>query len=123
MSRLLMIALLAALMIPKVLLANTEATSDAASCPGLPISLFESRFPPKFKRLTFGDAMMDTFVELWKAGARPELPKQPERVVIYALPGLPMIIGYQERHCVIAYLAIDSTVLWRWLGQHLGWSA
>jgi len=123
MSRLVMIAFLAALIMPKSSFANTEATSDAVSCPGLPISLFESRFPPKFKRLTFGNAMKDTFVELWKAGARPELPKAPERVVIYALPGLPMIIGYQERHCIIAYLAIDSTVLWRWLGQHLGWSA
>lgn len=100
-----------------------EINPESSSCPGLPISHFESQFPPKIKRLTFESAMLETFVDLWKAGARPDLPKTPERVVIYTLPGLPLIIGYQERHCVIAYLAIDSEVLWRWLHQRLGWNA
>ena len=100
-----------------------EIEPNNSSCPGLPISHFESRFPPKMKRLTFESAMLETFVDLWKAGARPDLPKAPERVVIYALPGLPLIIGYQERHCIIAYLAIDSEALWRWLHQRIGWNA
>ncbi|MGI9487323.1 MAG: hypothetical protein ACR2RF_15890, partial [Geminicoccaceae bacterium] len=95
---------------------------ESSSCPGLPVSHFESRFPEKIKRLTFDDTMLETFVALWKAGARPDLPKRPERVVIYSLPGLPLIIGYQKQHCIIAYLAIDSKVLWRWLRQHLGWN-
>ena len=67
-----------------------EIEPNNSSCPGLPISHFESRFPPKMKRLTFESAMLETFVDLWKAGARPDLPKAPERVVIYALPGLPL---------------------------------
>ncbi|MEZ5933331.1 MAG: hypothetical protein R3F54_15550 [Alphaproteobacteria bacterium] len=67
--------------------------------------------------------MLEPFVELWKAGSRPDLPKQPERVVVYAFPDLPLIIGYQEQHCIIAYLAIDSDVLQRWLHQYLGWTA
>jgi len=118
-----MLALLAALLTPKGTMAKTDLPSDTTVCPGLPISHFESRFPAEFKRLTFDSFMLDTFVQLWKSGARPELPKRPERVVIYALPELPLIIGFQEKNCIIAYLAIDSTVLWRWLQQHLGWNA
>jgi hypothetical protein len=99
-----------------------KVQAESASCLGLPISHFESRFPTKIKRLTFDDNMVETFLELWRNGSRPDLPKRPERVVIYALPGLPLIVGYQERHCIIAYLAIDSAALSRWLHQHLGWN-
>jgi len=123
MPRLAMVAFLATLLMPKDTIAETELKPEDSLCPGLPISHFESRFPAEFKRLVFDNAMLETFVELWKAGSRPELPKRPERVVIYALPGLPLIIGYQERHCIIAYLAIDSTTLGQWLRQHLGWNA
>jgi hypothetical protein len=65
--------------------------------------------------------MLGPFVELWQAGARPALPKRPERVIIYAVPDLPLIIGYEEGHCIIAYLSIDSDFLWRWLRPRLGW--
>lgn len=122
MPRLVMVALLAALSIPGSSIADEDTKLDGAACPGLPVNHFESRFPAKVKRITFDDAMLETFVELWKAGSRPALPKRPERVVIYALPGLPLIIGYQERHCIIAYLAVDSAVLWRWLQRRLGWT-
>ncbi|NJO36282.1 MAG: hypothetical protein HC871_00135 [Rhizobiales bacterium] len=118
-----MAAVLAALLMSKGSMAVEQATPDAMSCPGLSVSHFESRFPAKFKRITFGNDMLKPFVELWNAGSRPELPKPPERVVVYAFPGLPLIIGYQERHCIIAYLAIDGPVLQRWLHQHLGWNA
>ena len=123
MPRLAMVTLLAALTTSDALPARQEATPPELSCSGLPISLFESRFPATIKRLTFRDTMLETFLDLWKAGSRPDLPKRPERVVVYALPGLPLIVGYQEKHCVIAYLAIDSAVLWRWLRHHLGWHA
>ncbi len=122
MPRLVLVAFLIAVTTSKGAVAQEELKPEGPSCPGLPVSHFESRFPEKIKRLTFDDTMLETFVELWKAGARPDLPKRPERVVIYALPGLPLIIGYQEQRCMIAYLAIDSKVLWRWLRQHLGWN-
>lgn len=123
MPRLVMVAILAALLTSKGTIADVHPDSQKASCHGLPISHFESRFPAKIKRVTFNNAMLETFIELWKEGSRPDLPQRPERVVIYALPDLPLIIGYQERHCIIAYLAIDSAVLSRWLQQHLGWNA
>ncbi len=123
MPRFVTVAFLIAMTTFRGAIAQDEANSESSSCPGLPISHFESRFPPKIKRLTLESAMLETFVDLWKAGTRPDLPKTPERVVIYALPGLPLIIGYQERHCIIAYLAIESDVLWRWLHQRLGWYA
>lgn len=123
MPRLAMVAMLAALTTADALPPQQQVAPPDFACSGLPISLFESRFPTTIKRLTFGDGMLETFVDLWKAGSRPELPSRPERVVVYALPGLPLIIGYQEKHCVIAYLAIDSAVLWRWLRHHLGWKA
>lgn len=122
MPRLVMVAFLIAVTTSEGTFAQEELKTESASCPGLPISHFESRFPAKIKKLIFNDTMLETFVELWKAGARPDLPKRPERVVVYNLPNLPLIIGYQERHCIIAYLAIDSEVLWRWLHQRLGWN-
>lgn len=99
---------------------NLDATSS--SCSGLPINHFESRFPPAVKKLAFDHSMLAPFVELWRAGARPDLPRTPERVIIYALPNLPLIIGYQERNCIIAYLTVDSEVLWRWLRPRIGWN-
>ena len=123
MPRIVMVAFLITMTTSEGAFAQNEMESESSSCPGLPISQFESRFPKKIKRLTFDSAMLETFVELWKAGARPGLPKTPERVVIYALPGLPLIIGYQERNCIIAYLAIESEVLWRWLHHRIGWNA
>lgn len=122
MPRFVMVAFLIAMTTSKGAFAEEEQKPKNSSCPGLPISHFESRFPEKIKRLTFNDTMLETFVELWKAGARPDLPKRPERVIVYALPDLPLIIGYQERHCIIAYLAIDSEVLWRWLHHRIGWN-
>lgn len=121
MSRFAMILLFAALLTSKSAIAQAPATSESSSCPGLPVSLFESRFPTEFKRLAMTDDLVEPFVEFWKAGSRPDFPRRPERVVLYALPGLPLIIGYQERHCIIGYLAVDSAVLWRWLQRHLGW--
>ncbi len=122
MSKFMTVAFLFFVMTSEISNAQEELKPEHSSCPGLPVSHFESRFPDKIKRLTFDDSMLETFVELWKAGARPDLPKPPERVVIYALPGLPLIIGYQERNCIIAYLTIDSEVLKRWLYLHLGWN-
>jgi hypothetical protein len=121
MSRLVMVAFIAVALLSDIARAEDELEADPLTCRGLSVSLFERRFPDKVKRLTFKDTMLQTFVELWNSGSRPDLPKRPERVVIYALPGLPLIIGYQERHCLIAYLAVDSAELWRWLRPRLGW--
>ena len=123
MPRLVMATCLIALLASESASAQEGAQPESTSCLGMPVSHFESRFPSKIKRLTFNDAMLETFVDLWKADSRPDFPTRPERVVIYALPGFPLIIGYQERHCVIAYLAIDSAALWRWLHQRIGWNA
>lgn len=122
MPRLVMVAFVAALLIPKGTIADVDLEPQGPSCLGLPISHFESRFPAKIKRITFDNAMLEMFLELWRDGSRPDLPRRPERVVIYALPDLPLVIGYQERHCIIAYLAIDSAALSRWLHQRLGWN-
>ena len=99
-----------------------ELDANMSSCSGLPINHFESRFPPAVKKLAFDHSMLEPFVELWRAGARPDLPRRPERVIIYALPNLPLVIGYQERDCIIAYLTVDSDILWRWLRPRLGWN-
>lgn len=110
-----------------VMLVSACSTAAAAidlkgpSCEGLSVPSFESRFPPSVKRLVIKTSMLGPFVELWQAGSRPALPKRPERVIIYALPDLPLVVGYEEGHCIIAYLTIDSGFLWRWLRPRLGW--
>ena len=98
-----------------------EGDDKDRACQGLSIVRFESRLPATVRRLTITSAMLGPFVELWKTGARPALPNRPERVVIYALPDLPFIVGYEKNGCIIAYLTIDSADLWRWLRPRLGW--
>ena len=123
MSRYLLIVCLTSALNVQLAMANTTIPSQENVCTGLPTSLFESKFPAETRRLTLSGDMLETFVDLWKAGSRPSLPKRPERIAIYTLPGFPVIIAYQDRHCLIAYLAIDSKVLWRWLRIRLGWNA
>lgn len=101
--------------------AEIEIEIKGSRCEGLSVNHFESRFPETVKRLVVNTSMLGPFVELWQAGLRPALPKRPEHVIIYALPNLPLVIGYEEGHCIIAYLTVDSASLWRWLRPRLGW--
>ena len=101
--------------------AAADIDDKTDDCEGLSLSRFESRFPASTKRLIIDTSMVGPFVELWRAGARPDLPKRPERVIIYALEDLPLVIGYEEGHCIIAYLTIDSSFLWQWLRPRFGW--
>jgi len=121
MSKLVMVAFLMTALSSTGSAGEPEVKLDNLSCKGLPVSLFEGRLPAEARRLVLDDTMLQTFVEFWNAGSRPDLPKRPERVVIYSLPGLPLIIGYQERQCIIAYLTIESDKLWRWLRPRFGW--
>ena len=116
--------LLAAFMAFTLLSANASLAAEidqAGNCKGLSVDNFESRFPPNVRRLIMSASMLGPFVELWRAGARPALPKRPEQVIIYSLPKLPLIVAYEEQSCVIAYLTVDSAFLWRWLRPRLGW--
>jgi hypothetical protein len=92
-------------------------------CPGLTVARFEQRFPAPVQRFAFEHALLDPFVELWRAGRRPTLPLPLERVTVYALPGKPLVIGYQSGDCVIALLTLERQRLWQWLRPHVGWSA
>ena len=99
----------------------SEIDPTKLDCDGPSLENFESRFPANVKRLVIERAMLGPFVELWQAGSRPVLSRRPERVIIYALPNLPLVIGYEQGHCIIAYLTVDSSFLWRWLRPRLGW--
>lgn len=92
------------------------------ACPGIALDLFERRFPEQVRRYAFDHAMLEPFVDLWRSGRRPALPIRPERVTVYALPGQPYLVGYQNGKCVIAFLAVERGRLWRWLRPHLGWT-
>ena len=90
-------------------------------CPGIAVAAFEQRLPGAVRRYAFEDALLTPFVELWRVGGRPELPARPERVMVYSMPGHPLLIGYQSGPCVIASLSVDRERLWRWLGPRIGW--
>ena len=76
---------------------SREPDGRGRACPGITLSLFEQRFPEQVRRYAFDRAMLEPFVQLWHAARRPDLPLRPERVTVYALPGLPFLIGYQTR--------------------------
>ena len=121
MPKLLAIAFLICLTsIPSARLAAEQASKEI--CPGIAVTLFEQRLPIRVKRYAFEHGLLKPFVELWHTGGRPALPARPERVMVYALPGYPLLIGYQRGACVIASLSVERDRLWRWLGPRIGWT-
>jgi hypothetical protein len=102
--------------------AVAQQDTTRRACPGITLSLFEQRFPDQVQRYAFDQAMLDPFVELWRSARRPDLPLRPERVTVYALPGLPFLIGYQHGDCVIAFLAVERQRLLQLLRPQIGWS-
>jgi hypothetical protein len=120
MPRLLAIALLISMTsIPSARLAAEQVTQEI--CPGIAVTLFEQRLPLRVRRYAFEHGLLKPFVELWQSGQRPALPARPERVMVYSIPGYPLLIGYQSEGCVIASLSVDRERLWRWLGPRIGW--
>jgi len=120
MPRLLAIALLISMTsIPSARLAAEQVTQEI--CPGIAVTLFEQRLPLRVRRYAFEHRLLKPFVELWQSGQRPALPARPERVMVYSIPGYPLLIGYQSEGCVIASLSVDRERLWRWLGPRIGW--
>jgi hypothetical protein len=102
--------------------AGAQPETGMRLCPGITVAMFEQRFPQPMERFAFEHAMLDPFVELWQAGHRPALPVRPERVTIYAVPGKPLVIGYQAGDCVIGLLAVERQRFWQWLRPRFGWA-
>ena len=123
MSKLLAGTLLASTLLLAALPARGEPKTAADLCPGITVARFEQRFPQPVQRFDFEHALLDPFVELWRAGRRPTLPLPPERVSVYALPGKPLVIGYQSGDCVIGLLTVERQRLWQWLRPRVGWTA
>lgn len=121
MPRLLAIALLISMTsIPSARLAAEQVTKEI--CRGIAVTLFEQRLPLRVRRYAFEEGLLKPFVELWQSGQRPALPTRPERVMVYSVPGHPLLIGYQSGGCVIASLSVERERLWRWLGPRIGWT-
>ena len=116
-----MVLVLTALLCP-IHPAVAQQDTTRRACPGITLSLFEQRFPDQVQRYAFDQAMLEPFVELWRSARRPDLPLRLERVTVYALPGLPFLIGYQHGDCVIAFLAVERQRLLQLLRPQIGWS-
>ena len=101
--------------------ARAQAPSVIHACPGIAISSFERRIPDQVQRYEFDHAMLEPFVQLWHAAQRPDLPVHPERVTVYAVPGRPLLVGYESGDCMIAFLAVERQRLLQWLRPRLGW--
>lgn len=116
-------ALLVSMLLLTALPARGAPEAAARLCPGITVARFEQRFPEPVQRFAVEHALLDPFVELWRAGKRPTLPLPLERVTVYALPGKPLVIGYQSGDCMIALLTVDRQRLWQWLRPRVGWTA
>lgn len=115
--------LLVSMLLLAALPARGAPGTAARLCPGISVARFEQRFPEPVQRFAVEHALLDPFVELWRAGKRPTLPLPLERVTVYALPGKPLVIGYQSGDCMIALLTVERQRLWQWLRPRLGWAA
>ena len=123
MSKVLASTLLVSTLLLTALPARSQTEPAARLCPGLSVASFEQRFPQAVQRFAFEHALLDPFIELWRAERRPTLPMTPERVTVYDLPGKPLVIGYQSGDCVIALLTVGRQRLWQWLRPRVGWTA
>jgi len=123
MSKLLASTLLASTLLLAALPARGEPATATRLCPGITVARFEQRFPEPVQRFDFEHALLDPFVELWRAGRRPTLPLPPERVTVYALPGKPLVIGYRSGDCLVGLLTVERQRLWQWLRPRVGWTA
>ena len=92
-------------------------------CAGAPVQPFERRLSEQVDRFAFDGAMLELFLRLWQSGDRPDLPRSPESVIVYAVPGKPYVIGYERQGCMIAFLTVPHQELWRWLRPSVGWLA
>lgn len=92
-------------------------------CAGAPVQPFERRLSEQVDRFAFDGAMLELFLRLWQSGDRPDLPRSPESVIVYAVPGKPYVIGYERQGCMIAFLTVPHQELWHWLRPSVGWSA
>lgn len=99
-----------------------EDRSESRMCPGVAVTTFEQRLPSEVVRYPFEQGLLKPFVDLWRSGQRPTLPARPERVLVYSVPGLPYLIGYQSGPCMIATLSVARERLLQWLGPRIGWS-
>ena len=100
-----------------------ERDKEVERCAGAPVQPFERRLSEQVRRFAFDGAMLEPFLRLWQSGDRPDLPRSPESVTVYALPGKPYVVGYEHEGCMIAFLAVPHRELWHWLRPRLGWSA
>lgn len=96
---------------------------EPAACRGVPAPLFEARIPEQVHRYAFDGKMLQPFLKLWQTARRPQLSASLERVTVYAVPGRPYLVGYQNQGCMIAFLAVERQQFWRWLRPQIGWPA
>lgn len=101
--------------------AGVRPAAAARVCAGAPVQPFERRLSEQVRRFAFDGAMLELFMRLWQAGGRPDLPRSPESVIVYAVPGKPYVIGYERQGCMIAFLTVPHQELWRWLRPSVGW--
>ena len=123
MSKLLAAALLIAIAPGAPALATVPGGTTDLICPGLSRTRFQTDVAQGVRRFAFDKTMLEPFLDLWRAGRRPLFPVQPESVTVYAFPRQPYLIGYERGGCVIAFLAVERAMLWRWLAPKLGWPA
>jgi hypothetical protein len=90
-------------------------------CAGTPVQPFERRLSEQVHRFAFDGAMLEPFLRLWQAGDRPDLPRSPESVIVYDVPGKPYVVGYERHGCMFAFLTVPHQELWRWLRPSVGW--
>jgi hypothetical protein len=123
MSKPLASMLLVSILLGAPLPARGEPEAVARLCPGITVARFEQRLPEPGQRFSLEHALLDPFLELWRSGRRPSLPLPPERVTVYAFPGKPLVIGYQNGDCVIGLLTLERQRFWQWLRPRIGWPA
>ncbi|HEX8375617.1 MAG TPA: hypothetical protein VF606_10605 [Geminicoccaceae bacterium] len=108
---------------PRLILATAlllaAATRPAQACATPPVEALAAGLPDA-GRHEFAGEIVASFVVLWLAHRRVPLPDFPDRVVVFAAAGHPLLVAYAREGCVIGILPVARDELWAALRQTIG---
>lgn len=107
----------ALLLVAALLLATRPA--QAGACESPPVEALVAGLPEAARHELAGE-IVTSFVALWLAHRPAPLPGSPDRVVVFAVAGRPLLVAYASKGCVLGLLPVARDELWATLRRTVG---
>ena len=104
---------------PRLLVTALLAARPAQACETPPVEALAAGLPGAARHELAG-ALVTPFVALWLANRPTPLADFPDRVVVFAAAGRPLLVAYAREGCVIGVLPVARDELWAALRRAVG---